>query len=139
MPETNHHPGSLSEDEVDGENEPLPDFLLPEYSQKVKRSPLAHRAISPPPKIFTVSLKNMSGLEGVKTNHLTTQHSVDMTGGKRSLVKEGREEVEAEAVASDREARGRGEERTSVSSSIVSIEENRVKIQVPGLPAAKEK
>jgi len=131
--------GSLSEDEVDGENEPLPDFLLPEYSQKVKRSPLAHRAISPPPKIFTVSLKNMSGLEGVKTNHLTTQHSVDMTGGKRSLVKEGREEVEAEAVASDREARGRGEERTSVSSSIVSIEENRVKIQVPGLPAAKEK
>jgi len=51
----------------------------------------------------------------------------------------GREEVEAEAVASDREARGRGEERTSVSSSIVSIEENRVKIQVPGLPAAKEK
>lgn len=137
VPGTDHHPGSLSEDEVDGENEPLPDFLLPEYSQKVKRSPLAHRAISPPPKIFTVSLKNMSGLEGVKTNHLTTQHSVDLTGGKRSVVKEGRDEVEAEA--SDREARGRGEERTSVSSSIVSIEENRVKIQVPGLPAAKEK
>ena len=66
--------GSISDDEVDGDNEPLPDFLLPEYSQKdkvyrvvylskliklfqVKKSPLTgHRAISPPPKIFTVDL-----------------------------------------------------------------------------------
>ena len=28
--------GSISDDEVDGDNEPLPDFLLPEYSQKDK-------------------------------------------------------------------------------------------------------
>ena len=30
--------GSISDDEVDGDNEPLPDFLLPEYSKdKVHR------------------------------------------------------------------------------------------------------
>ena len=116
---------------MDGENEPLPDFLLPEYSQKVKRSPLLNRATSPPPKIFTVSLKNMSGLEGVKTNHLTTQHSVEQGPSKRSLVAaSGREEVLEEQAREARETEAR--ERTSVSSSDI------IKIQVPGLPAAKE-
>jgi hypothetical protein len=126
--------GSISDDEVDGDNEPLPDFLLPEYSKdKVKRSPLTgHRAISPPPKIFTVSLKNMSGLEGVKTNHLSTQHSVDLANNptKRSLSTSTTSKEEGEVV----EERENNPSRTSVSSSIVSIEENRVKIQVPGLP-----
>jgi len=125
--------GSISDDEVDGDNEPLPDFLLPEYSKdKVKRSPLTHRAISPPPKIFTVSLKNMSGLEGVKTNHLSTQHSVDLANNptKRSLSTSTTSKEEGEV----QEERENNPSRTSVSSSIVSIEENRVKIQVPGLP-----
>lgn len=128
--------GSISDDEADTENEPLPDFLLPEYSQKVKRSPLLNRATSPPPKIFTVSLKNMSGLEGVKTNHLTTQQSVE--SGSRSRVAEQEQESRSRRGGGDEvDAR---EDRTSVSSSIVSInEENKVKIQVPGLPAAKEK
>jgi hypothetical protein len=128
--------GSVSDDDVDGENEPLPDFLRPEYSQKVKQSPNLTRGVSPPPKIFTVSLKNMSGLEGVKPNHLTTQHSVDAASSKRSLGSAaGKEEAESPDVV-DRGDR----DRTSVSSSIVSInEENKVKIQVPGLPTAKEK
>ena len=34
--------GSISDDEVDGDNEPLPDFLLPEYSQKDKVYPVVH-------------------------------------------------------------------------------------------------
>ena len=113
---------------MDGENEPLPDFLLPEYSQKVKRSPLLNRATSPPPKIFTVSLKNMSGLEGVKTNHLTAQHSVEQGPSKRSLAAAPDMLEAAESLARETEAR----ERTSVSSSDI------IKIQVPGLPAAKE-
>ena len=134
----------------------------------MKRSPLTHRAISPPPKIFTgallilyrfpllstnicksrlgsfflssfsnpcesqVSLKNMSGLEGVKTNHLSTQHSVDLANNptKRSLSTSTTSKEEGEV----QEERENNPSRTSVSSSIVSIEENRVKIQVPGLP-----
>ena len=118
---------------MDGENEPLPDFLLPEYSQKVKRSPLLNRATSPPPKIFTVSLKNMSGLEGVKTNHLTAQHSVEQGPSKRSLAAApGREDIleAAESLAAARETEAR--ERTSVSSSDI------IKTQVSVLPSAKE-
>ena len=73
----------------------------------------------------------MSGLEGVKTNHLSTQHSVDLANNptKRSL-STGTTSKEEEV----QEERENNPSRTSVSSSIVSIEENRVKIQVPGLP-----
>jgi len=74
----------------------------------------------------------MSGLEGVKTNHLSTQHSVDLANNptKRSLSTSTTSKEEGEV----QEERENNPSRTSVSSSIVSIEENRVKIQVPGLP-----
>ena len=75
----------------------------------------------------------MSGLEGVKTNHLSTQHSVDLANNptKRSLSTGTTSKEEGEMQGEERE---NNPSRTSVSSSIVSIEENRVKIQVPGLP-----
>ena len=87
--------------------------------------------------MLQVSLKNMSGLEGVKTNHLSTQHSVDLSNNstKRSLSTSTKEEAELSEVV---ERETNNPSRTSVSSSIVSIEENRVKIQVPGLPLGKE-
>jgi len=76
----------------------------------------------------------MSGLEGVKTNHLSTQHSVDLANTnttKRSLSTSTTSKEEQGEMVEERE---NNPSRTSVSSSIVSIEENRVKIQVPGLP-----
>ena len=87
--------------------------------------------------ISQVSLKNMSGLEGVKTNHLSTQHSVDLANTnttKRSLSTSTTSKEEQGENVVEHERGESNPSRTSVSSSIVSIEENRVKIQVPGLP-----
>ena len=74
-------------------------------------------------KINLVSLKDFSGLEGVRTSQLSTQDSVDH--GRR-LQGETSEPV-AETPGDN------GQAEPSLPSSIVSIsQENRVKIQVPG-------
>jgi len=144
--------GSFSDDEQDNENEPIPDFLLPDYSQKVKKSPLLNRASSPP-KIIKSSLKNFSGLEGVRTTQLSAQDSVDHANSKPgraatnlphppTVLESPDSSVQQQPPLSQTgELRGDGggeRDRTSVTSSIVSInEENKVKIQVPGLPIIK--
>ena len=139
--------GSFSDDDQDNENEPIPDFLLPDYSQKVKKSPLLNRASSPP-KIIKSSLKNFSGLEGVRTNQLSAQDSVDHTHKSSRTqnnlshpptVPESPDSYSLVPPPSLPQSEGGGErDRTSVTSSIVSInEENKVKIQVPGLPIIK--
>ena len=145
--------GSFTDEEQDNENEPIPDFLLPDYSQKVKKSPLMNRASSPP-KIIKSSLKNFSGLEGVKTAQLSSQDSVDSSHSHSksrqashmshpATVPEspdgGVEPLGHLAQSAEAKSEGHVErDRTSVTSSIVSInEENKVKIQVPGLPIIK--
>ena len=140
--------GSFSDDEQDNENEPIPDFLLPDYSQKVKMSPRPNRASSPP-KIIKSSLKNFSGLEGVRTTQLSAQDSVDHAHSKTSraqtnlphppTVLESPDSLVQQQPPLPQPGEGAGErDRTSVTSSIVSInEENKVKIQVPGLPIIK--
>jgi len=140
--------GSFSDDDQDNENEPIPDFLLPDYSQKVKMSPRPNRASSPP-KIIKSSLKNFSGLEGVRTTQLSAQDSVDHAHSKPSraqtnlthppTVLESPDSSLQQQPPLPQPGEGAGErDRTSVTSSIVSInEENKVKIQVPGLPIIK--
>ena len=101
-----------------------PDFLLPNYSHHSDRSPhLIRTRASSPPKIIKSSLKNFSGLEGT---HLPSQDSVDYPGGLKSS------RLDQDQHSSDQIP------DTAVTPSIVSItQENRVKIQVPGLPNNK--
>lgn len=143
--------GSFSDDDQDGENDPIPDFLRSDYVKKVKKSPMLARASSPP-VIIKSSLKNFSGLEG-SARPLPGQDSVDGPGRpgrsshsstSSSTTPSGTHRLDPESPASlfpmDSEGElrvGKGrEDRASVSSSsVVSInEENKVKIQVPGLP-----
>ena len=114
--------GSFSDDD----NEPIPDFLLPNYSHSTDKSPHLPRGFSPP-KIIKASLKSFSGLEG---SHLPSQDSVDLGNlGTRPRVSESAADPASEETTS---------ESQSLASSIVSIsQENRVKIQVPGLPVSK--
>jgi len=140
--------GSFSDEDQDNENEqPIPDFLLPDYSQKVKKSPLLNRASSPP-KIIKSSLKNFSGLEGVRTNQLSAQDSVDSSHSHSKqrqshishppTVPESPDGIGAPGPPLAQSEFHGERDRTSVTSSIVSInEENKVKIQVPGLPIIK--
>jgi len=143
--------GSFSDEEQDNENEPIPDFLLPDYSQKVKKSPLLNRATSPP-KIIKSSLKNFSGLEGVRTTQLSAQDSVDHSHNKSRptpqishppVVPESPDAIlpTGHMSVSNTEQKIEGiieRDKSNVTSSIVSInEENKVKIQVPGLPIVK--
>ena len=143
--------GSFSDEEQDNENEPIPDFLLPDYSQKVKKSPLLNRATSPP-KIIKSSLKNFSGLEGVRTTQLSAQDSVDHSHIKSRptpqishppVVPESPDAIlpTGHMSVSNTEQKIEGiieRDKSNVTSSIVSInEENKVKIQVPGLPIVK--
>ena len=108
--------GSLTDDEND--NEPLPFFLLPDDTGKTKKSPLMPRSGSPP-HIQLVSLKNFSGLENVRAgHHLSGQDSVDSIPQRL------------------RQQQTPSTETTDKQPSISNIEENKVKIQVPGLPAA---
>ena len=137
--------GSFSDDEQGGDNEPLPDFLLPNYSHNINRSPHLNRASDSPPKIIKASLKNFSGLEGT---HLPSQDSVDFGGG--AMVPAGGkvsrpadpDQVSASPQEGDQELTSSDPAstvKTPSPSSIVSIsqESNRVKIQVPGLPVSK--
>ena len=136
--------GSFSDDEQGDDNEPLPDFLLPNYSHNINRSPHLNRASDSPPKIIKASLKNFSGLEGT---HLPSQDSVDYGGGGGALVHGGKvSRPEHDQVSSSAPSQDAGDQEPPVaeqptlpSSSIVSIsqESNRVKIQVPGLPVSK--
>lgn len=143
--------GSFSDEDPEGENDPIPDFLRSDYSQKVKKSPMLNRASSPP-VIIKSSLKNFSGLEGSAGRPLPGQDSVDGGG----LTRPGRSSHSSTSssttpghrldpespvtgllsVSGDSEGELRVRDRTSASSSsVVSIsEENKVKIQVPGLP-----
>lgn len=59
----------------DDETDPTTPFLLPDGSNKSKKSPLMYRPSSSPPKIIKQSLKNFSGLEGVTPGMLSTQVS----------------------------------------------------------------
>ena len=70
-----------------------------------------------PPHIQLVSLKNFSGLENVRAGHLSGQDSVD------SIPQRLRQQQTPSTETTDK-------------PSISNIEENKVKIQVPGLPAA---
>ena len=142
--------GFLSDEEND--NEPIPFFLLPDDSQKIKKSPLMNRS-STPPQIQLVSLKNFSGLENVRAGQLPGQDSLDSGGSHKAAVAaaaarqqlppaaERQPSVVVAATAepaatsmADKTARGGG-----VGSTISNLEENKVKIQVPGLPAARSK
>ena len=105
--------GCLTDDEND---QPIPFFLLPDDSQKVKKSPLLNRSGSPP-HIQLVSLKNFSGLENVRAGQLSGQDSVDAAPHRLR---------QQQTQSTDR-----------VPENISMIEENKVKIQVPGLPAGK--
>jgi len=109
-----HIPGSFTDDEND--NEPLPFFLLPDDSQKVKKSPLMTRSGSPP-HIQLVSLKNFSGLENVRAGLLSGQDSIDSIPHRLR-------QQQTPSTDTDKQ-------------TISNIEENKVKIQVPGLPTAK--
>ena len=131
----------------ESENEPIPDFLRPEYSlhslhsHKPGKSPRLIRPSSPP-KINLVSLKDFSGLEGVRTSQLSTQDSVDHGGhGAKSR---GPGPLPSSASESSEQAPDtpgdNGQTEPALASSIVSIsQENRVKIQVPGpgMPTSK--
>ena len=120
----------------ESENEPIPDFLRPEYphSHKPGKSPRLIRPSSPP-KINLVSLKDFSGLEGVRTSQLSTQDSVDHGGhGAKSRAAGPLPSSASESSEQAPETPGdNGQVEPGLASSIVSIsQENRVKIQVPG-------
>ena len=117
--------GSFSDDDQENDNEPLPDFLLPNYSHPTDRSPQFNRnRASSPPKIIKSSLKNFSGLEG---SHLPSQDSVDYPGLKSRPPDTDQDQGSGDQVS-----------ESATAPSIVSInQENRVKIQVPGLPVSK--
>lgn len=130
--------GSFSDEEQGDDNEPLPDFLLPNYSHNIYKSPHHTRASDSPPKIIKQSLKNFSGLEGT---HLPSQDSVDFSGAGQTVPgkppRHGQESsdhlVHHDPGAGDDHQAGDGQNSQPGSSSIVSITgENRVKIQVPG-------
>merc|ERR1712098_224565 len=110
-------------------NEPLPDFLMPNYSHNNERSPHLNRTrASSPPKIIKSSLKNFSGLEGT---HLPSQESVDYgilnVKNRPQGALSTSESVDPSSPCPE-----------TPTPSIVSIsQENRVKIQVPGLPTSK--
>ena len=107
---------------------------------------------STPPQIQLVSLKNFSGLENVRAGQLPGQDSLDSGGSHKAAVAaaaarqqpsaaERQPSVVVAATAepaatsmADKTARGGG-----VGSTISNLEENKVKIQVPGLPAARSK
>ena len=123
----------------ESKNEPLPDFLRPEYtglhSHKPGKSPRLIRPSSPP-KIALVSLKDFSGLEGVRTSQLSTQDSVDH-GAHGAKSSRGPGPLPSSASESSEQAPDtpgdNGQAEPGLASSIVSIsQENRVKIQVPG-------
>jgi hypothetical protein len=106
---------------------------------------------STPPQIQLVSLKNFSGLENVRAGQLPGQDSLDAGGphkappaaaGRQQLaapppperqlsVSSAAGETLAAAVPAEKAARSGG------GPVISNLEENKVKIQVPGLPAAR--
>ena len=144
--------GFQSDEEND--NEPIPFFLLPDDSQKIKKSPMMNRS-STPPQIQLVSLKNFSGLENVRAGQLSGQDSLDAGPSHKAtrpppLPTPDRQPAASLAVGpeppttSSREppAAASISEKTSRSGvsggqAISNLEENKVKIQVPGLPAAR--
>jgi len=133
--------GSLSDDEQENDNEPLPDFLLPNYSHNNERSPHLNRTrASSPPKIIKSSLKNFSGLEGT---HLPSQDSVDYgilnVKNRPQGALSTSESVDPSSPCPETPALvAESPVAATPTPSIVSIsQENRVKIQVPGLPTSK--
>ena len=158
--------GSFTDEETD--NEPIPFFLLPDGSQKIKKSPLMSRTGSPP-HIQLVSLKNFSGLENVRAGQLSGQDSVDSIphrlrqhqapstdrGGPVAAAAAAGERHQGGGMAGDRIPGGAvageryavggtaGErfaaagDRDGERPNISILEENKVKIQVPGLPVNK--
>jgi len=160
-PDELHH-GSVSDDE---DPDPIPDFLLPDWSAKVKKSPLLKNRGSSPPKITKTPLKNFSGLEGVRPNFLATQDSVEFPTVKSSKLSDKRmpqqtsqSSEEKSSPVENRENSAKfkagklekkltqeeGQEHDDISRTKVTIDrqidfkvgadENKVKIQVPGLP-----
>jgi hypothetical protein len=115
-----HRAGSFTDEEND--NEPIPFFLLPDDSQKVKKSPLLTRPGSPP-HIQLVSLKNFSGLENVRAGQISGQDSVDSTPHR----------LRHQPTPSLDKPQDKDGEKQNISI----LEENKVKIQVPGLPVGK--
>jgi hypothetical protein len=148
--------GFISDEEND--NEPIPFFLLPDDStQKIKKSPLMNRS-STPPQIQLVSLKNFSGLENVRAGQLSGQDSLDAGSSHKAPPAAARQQlpllppperqlsVSAGAGETLAAAAGAREPPAALSEkagrsggggpTISNLEENKVKIQVPGLPAA---
>lgn len=155
------HHGSVSDEE---DPDPIPDFLLPDWSAKVKKSPLLKNRGSSPPKITKTPLKNFSGLEGVRPSFLATQDSVDFPTVKTSKLAEKRVPLQTSQNSEEKEkssplensAKFKGgkidkkptqeeiQEHEDISRTKVTIDrqidfkvgadENKVKIQVPGLP-----
>jgi len=154
------HHGSVSDDE---DPDPIPDFLLPDWSAKVKKSPLLKNRGSSPPKITKTPLKNFSGLEGVRPSFLATQDSVDFPTVKSSKLADKRGPLQTSQSSEEKSSplensaklkQGKLEKKTAqeetqehedVSRTKVTIDrqidfkvgadENKVKIQVPGLPS----
>ena len=132
------HANNIFGSQSESENEPIPDFLRPEYphSHKPGKSPRLIRPSSPP-KINLVSLKDFSGLEGVRTSQLSTQDSVDHGGHGGAKSRGAPGPLPSSASESSEQAPDtpgdNGQTEPALASSIVSIsQENRVKIQVPG-------
>jgi hypothetical protein len=140
-------PGFQSDE--DNDNEPIPFFLLPDDSQKIKKSPLMNRS-STPPQIQLVSLKNFSGLENVRAGQLSGQDSLDAGAAHKASRAQppppspavGGPEPPAAASARDPPAAAGGAPDKAAKggpATISNLEENKVKIQVPGLPALRSK
>ena len=128
------HANTIFGSNESSENDPIPEFLRPEYTHKAGKSPRMMRPSSPP-KINLVSLKDFSGLEGVRTSQLSTQDSVDHGGhGAKSRAAGPLPSSASESSEQAPETPGdNGQVEPALASSIVSIsQENRVKIQVPG-------
>ena len=93
----------------------------------MKKSPLLTRPGSPP-HIQLVSLKNFSGLENVRAGQLSGQDSVDAAVTNYPRLRQQQTQSTDKVPDKDRE---------HDRPSIAMLEENKVKIQVPGLPAGK--
>jgi hypothetical protein len=105
---------------------------------------------STPPQIQLVSLKNFSGLENVRAGQLSGQDSLDSGASHNKSARQLLPPPPAatstvicpdQPTTANREAAvaaGVSEKtRSGGGPTISNLEENKVKIQVPGLPAAR--
>jgi hypothetical protein len=106
----------LDEDDEGDDAEAIPAEWLPpnESAARTKKSPLLIRTTTPP-KIFKASLKNFSGLEGVTSERLSTQDSLE---AGQKLAKQASQEVTAATAAS---AAATSSSSSSTTTSTVSF------------------